>query len=208
MVPTRMSIYRLTKLALLSVLLGAPLLATERFVLDPATSRVTFTLAATGHTVAGEMKVLEGAVEFEPTGGAASGRIVVDARSANTGNTGRDEKMHREVLETHKFPHFELEVAALQGTLAERGTSELVLEGTIALHGVRKPIRVPLEVVRSGDRLGAEGSFVVPYVAWGLKDPSVFVLRVAKEVTVQLDINGRLTVAPADLTSAPAEPEP
>jgi hypothetical protein len=35
----------------------------------------------------------------------------------------------------------------------------------------------------------------VPYVKWGLKDPSVFILKVAKEVDIELTLNGRLTPA-------------
>ena len=41
--------------------------------------------------------------------------------------------------------------------------------------------------------LSAKGHFTVPYVKWGLKDPSIFVLKVAKEVEIDLALNGRLT---------------
>jgi hypothetical protein len=34
------------------------------------------------------------------------------------------------------------------------------------------------------------GSFVVPYVKWGLKDPSVLILKVAKEVHIDLSLAG------------------
>lgn len=185
----------LASLVLTLATLDAPLLASERLELDPATSRVRFTLAATGHTVEGTMRVVSGTVGFDRRGGPADGRIFVDTSSAETGNRSRDDKMHREVLESARFPRFELEVHGLRGAVATTGESRVVLEATLHFRGSPKPIAIPLLVRVEEDRLEASGSFEVPYVAWGMKDPSVFVLRVAKEVTVHLDVRGRLTPA-------------
>jgi hypothetical protein len=49
-----------------------------------------------------------------------------------------------------------------------------------------------MQVQVNGDQIHAVGSFVVPYVQWGLKDPSTFMIKVNKEVHVDLDLSGTL----------------
>ena len=68
--------------------------------LDPAKTRIEFTLAATMHTVHGSFVLKHGTIRFDPSTRAASGVVVVDATSGSTDNNGRDRKMHREVLES------------------------------------------------------------------------------------------------------------
>jgi len=71
--------------------------------LDPAKTRIEFTLDAFLHTVHGTMKLSQGNIEVDPGTGKAAGRFVADARSAETGNDGRDNKMHKEILESDKY---------------------------------------------------------------------------------------------------------
>src|SRR6516225_9126323 len=70
------------------------------FEIDPHQSRLGFTLDATLHTVHGAFQLKDGSVRFDPSTGAASGLITVDAISADTGNRGRDHKMHKDILES------------------------------------------------------------------------------------------------------------
>jgi polyisoprenoid-binding protein YceI len=63
--------------------------------LDPANTRIEFTSAATLHTVHGTFALKSGTIHVNPSNGAAGGPVVVDATSGDTGNTGRDHKMHQ-----------------------------------------------------------------------------------------------------------------
>jgi polyisoprenoid-binding protein YceI len=175
----------------LSALFLASAADADRLALDPARSKVTFTLDATGHTVRGTLALREGAVEFEPGGGLASGRIVIDARSAQTGSDGRDKTMHREVLETEKFPEFVFLPQRLEGVVAREGRSDVVLAGNLEIHGEVKPVTLPASITVSGDEVSASATLTIPFVAWGMHDPSVLFLRVAKEVEVNLAVEGR-----------------
>jgi hypothetical protein len=49
------------------------------------------------------------------------------------------------------------------------------------------------EIRASDDRLDAHLAFEVPYVAWGMKDPSNFLLKVGKSVQISIDTSGPLT---------------
>jgi len=175
--------------------IAAPARAAEQTLrLDPAACRVAFTLKATMHTAKGTLPLREGEIRFDLETGRAGGRVVLDARRATTENEGRDEKMHAEVLESERFPEIVFVPAEARGSLDASGSGTVVLAGTLAIHGAEHPLTVTASVKTQGERLAAEGSFTIPYVEWGMKDPSVFVLRVAKVVDVHVEAAG--TVAP------------
>ncbi len=52
---------------------------------------------------------------------------------------------------------------------------------------------IQVEIGVEDDQLAVMGSFRVPYVDWGMKDPSVFVHRVEKHVDVTVKVSGRLS---------------
>ena len=88
--------------------------------------------------------------------------------------------------------HLLIKAKKYQGSLKQGGTSEVVLKGTLLFHGAEHPVEIPAKVTLAGDRLTADGHLTIPYVAWGLHDPSKFVLRVGKTVEVRLQVAGNL----------------
>jgi polyisoprenoid-binding protein YceI len=186
-----------------ALLLGAPPAGAEGVLrIDPGRSAVRFSLAATLHTVHGEGRVVRGELRFDPAGGTAAGDVVVDARSFATGLGARDRDMHEKVLESGRFPEIRFEAERLEVVRRGDDYAEVVLHGVFDIHGTRQPLTVPARVTRKGDELRVESSFAVPYVAWGMRDVSTFVLRVADEVEVQLDLVGALAL-PEESRAAP-----
>ncbi len=188
---------RLLHLAVLVVALAAlgttPAAAAGlRIELDPARTQVRFSLGATLHTVHGSFRLASGALRLDPATGIASGEIVADAASAQTGNRKRDEKMHAEVLLSAAHPRIVLRPLRLEGELHPKGTSEPTLVAELELLGARHELRLPLAVEITAEAFTARAEFTVPYAAWGLRDPSTFVLRVAKEVVVVVETAGTL----------------
>src|ERR1700740_2150157 len=72
--------------------------------LDPAQSKVHWTLGTTVHTVHGTFAFKSGTLHVDPATGTAGGEIAVNATSADSGNDSRDKKMHKDVLESGKYP--------------------------------------------------------------------------------------------------------
>ena len=120
------------------------------------------------------------------------GSIAVDAASGQSGNAKRDGKMASDELKADSFRSVTFSPKHYTGTLAPSGDSTLTVEGTFTLLGTPHPITVPMKVHREGPAVSATGSFIVPYVQWGLKDPSIFVLRLGKDVTIKLSLAGTI----------------
>jgi len=181
-----------TATALLVVLAGSAT-AGERLVqLDPQQTRISFELGATGHDVHGTLALQAGEIRFDPETGEASGSIAIDARNAESGNKKRDKTMHAKVLESETFPLFEFTASRLEGGLSEGQASDLNLIGTLSIHGEEHPFTMPIRVTADGDRFQAAATFPIPYVAWGMHDPSFLFLRVAKEVAVTVETAGTI----------------
>ena len=167
------------------------------FILDSAKSTLEFTLGASLHTVHGTFKVKSGEIHFDSAKGAASGMIVVDALSGESGNEGRDKKMHQEVLESPKFSEIVFIPAHVQGTVAPQGTSQVILSGVLKLHGQDHEMTLTFNVQpEATGQVTATTRFSVPFVKWGLKNPSTFILRVSDNVDVDVHASGQLTTVP------------
>lgn len=195
--------------ALVAAAALAPAAAAEERILtlDPEASSVSFTLGAIMHKVEGRFRLVSGEIRFDPSTGAASGEVVIDALSGDTGNGRRDRRMHREILSSEKFSRIVLTPTAFSGDLATDGGG-VMLSGELEVHGQRRKVDIPAWVNSvDGDRLRATGGFTMPYTAWGIPDPSGFFLRVSNEVEIKLEIAGDLS-APAASEPAPAAPPP
>jgi polyisoprenoid-binding protein YceI len=159
---------------------------------NPDTSQVAFTLGGSGHHVQGTFHVQKGSIDLNPSTQKMAGIVVVGAASGNSGEPSRDKKMNSDVLDTNHFAEVTFVPSSYQGTLALGGDSTIQVSGVFTLHGTPHDLTVPMQVHIDGSSLTAKGHFTVPYVKWGLKDPSIFILKVAKEVDIDLTLNGNL----------------
>jgi polyisoprenoid-binding protein YceI len=179
---------------LLALLWAATAAAAQQqtLTLDPAQTKVQFTLGTTFHTVHGTFQLKSGSVQFSPVGGPASGQLVVVAASGDSDNKSRDHKMNYEVLEVEKYPEISFTPQQMKGTLAPSGPSRIQLEGVMNLHGQPHPMTLDVQAQVQGKSLTADTSFVIPYIEWGLKNPSAFFLRVNDKVEIHIHVVGQL----------------
>ena len=175
---------------------AAPTRAQETVLtLDPARTEIHYTLAAVAHTVHGTFKLKSGAIRFDPTTGKVSGAVVVDATSGSSGNDGRDSKMHREVLESQKYPEIVFTPQQVKGTVNQQGASQIEVSGIFRLHGQDHQMTLPVTLQLTGPEATASTRFSIPYQQWGLKNPSTFILRVKD--TVDIDVHAVAHRSPA-----------
>ncbi|HKO03554.1 MAG TPA: YceI family protein, partial [Candidatus Acidoferrales bacterium] len=147
------------------------------------------------HTVHGSFKLKSGTIRLDPASGKANGVIIVDATSGESGSSGRDKKMHQDVLESRKFPEIVFAPKQVKGTLLPGAVSQFEVSGTFRLHGADHELTLAIAVQPAGQKLNAATHFVVPYAAWGLKNPSVFFLRVSDKVEIDVRAAGQILPA-------------
>jgi polyisoprenoid-binding protein YceI len=121
-----------------------------------------------------------------------SGKVVVDPGSGDSGEGSRDKKMKNDVLQAQSFSSITFEPTSFLGQLAASGTSQIQVKGNFTVIGKPHEIVVPMTVQMDGSHCTATGSFIVPYVQWGLKDPSIFVLKVGNQVKIDLSLVGQV----------------
>jgi len=157
---------------------------------DPDHSKVNWTVDSTLHTVHGTFAMKSGAVHLDPETGKAGGEIVVLATSGDSGNSSRDEKMHKVVLESTKYPDAVFRPSLVDGKVAASGNSDVQLHGAFLLHGSEHELIVPVQARLDRGIWNARVKFEVPYIRWGLKDPSNWLLKVKPTVQVDLELAG------------------
>lgn len=160
--------------------------------LEPVNTHVAFTLGAALHTVHGTFRLKSGAITFDPATGKAEGTLVVDAASGQSGNHSRDSKMNREVLEVEKFPEITFTAHDVVGKLADTGPSHLEVRGVFRIHGQDHSLVLAVDVQSEAGVAEAITKFEVPYVAWGMKNPSVMFLKVSDKVEIAIQTHARV----------------
>lgn len=174
----------------LSVSAQSPASGVITYISNPAESSVGFSLDATMHTVHGSFAMKKGEIRLTPGTNKMSGEIILDAASAKTGISARDNKMNKDVLESDRFPEITFKPDRVEGSIATQRTSTAQVHGIFTIHGMQHEMTVPIEVKISANHWEATSHFTVPYVSWGMKNPSNFLLHVKEAVEIEVKLAG------------------
>jgi polyisoprenoid-binding protein YceI len=161
--------------------------------LNPSQTHVTWTLGDVLHTVHGTFRLTRGTIRFDPATGNASGELVVDATSGESGNGARDGRMHKHVLESAKYPDITFKPDRIDGNVNLDGDSQVQLHGSFGIHGAEHELSVPAKVHLARSHMDATIDFSVPFVKWGMKDPSTLFLKVKDTVDIEVRAAGSET---------------
>lgn len=181
------------RLAILAVFAVASQAAEYTFPLSPQSTKIEWVVSDPLHTVHGTFRLKRGMIHFDPETGKAGGEVVVDVKSGESGSGARDSRMHSNVLESEKYPEAVFTPDRIEGTLAMTGPSSVKVHGIFRIHGADHEITMNADVNAANERMDAHLTFDIPYVAWGMKDPSNFLLKVSKTARMSIDTNGPIS---------------
>jgi polyisoprenoid-binding protein YceI len=165
----------------------------QTFVANPDASEVKMTLKTTREVVNGTFHIQSGSLEFDRSAAKMSGSVVVLAGSGKTGNGSRDKKMSKDILEVEQHATVSFEPKSYAGAIAPSGDSTIQVTGIFTLLGTSHKITIPILVHLEGTTATAKAHFVVPYIQWGLKDPSFLFWKADKDVAIDVFLTGPLS---------------
>ena len=176
-----------------AAVLAPALLAQQNFVVNSDASEVKITLNTTHEIVNGTFHLQSGSIEFDRSTPKMLGSVVVLAGSGKTGNDSRDKKMNKDILKVEQYATVSFEPKTYTGTIALSGDSNIQVTGIFTLLGTPHEITVPILVHLEGTAATATAHFVVPYIQWGLKNPSFMIWKADGDVAIDLSLAGRLS---------------
>jgi polyisoprenoid-binding protein YceI len=164
----------------------------QTFAVNPDSSEVRMTLKTNHEIVNGTFHVQSGSIDFDRSAPKISGNVVVAAGSGKTGNDSRDKKMDKDILKIDQYTTVTFAPKSYTGSIAPSGDSTIQVSGVFTLLGTPHDLTIPMQIHIDGSKATAKAQFVIPYVQWGLKNPSFLVWKAENDVAIDLNLVGQV----------------
>jgi polyisoprenoid-binding protein YceI len=164
----------------------------QTFSVKPDASEVRMKLNTTHEVVNGTFHVQSGLIEFDRGAPQMSGIIIVAAGSGRTGNDSRDKKMNKDILKVEQYTTVSFAPKTYQGAIPASGDSTIQVSGVFTLLGTPHDITIPMQIHIDESKATAKAQFTVPYVLWGLKNPSFLIWKAENDVAIELNLVGQI----------------
>ena len=163
--------------------------------LNETNTQITFSLETKWHTVEGSIKNLTGEAHLTNPKDFRSVQLNLDfpVTALDTDDTSRDENM-RESMDAAAYPfiHFQLPSVGKElcsPSLQEGQSCSFTSIGNLSIRNIVKPVKVTATILKGpADSFILEGISNLDWSDFGVKDPSILVARVHKEVSIQFKI--------------------
>lgn len=162
--------------------LAAASVSGQTYRVAPRQSQIVYAMdhpahhwTGTSHRVSGTLEVRDGHV----VGGRVSAPIV----SFDSGNRSRDSNMASDT-EAYLYPDVVFEAQSLTEGAGDAAT----VHGTLTFHGVTRPVVVPVQIERTGDRVRVRGHFDVTLSEFAIEPPSLMMIKTRDWVGLDLDL--------------------
>lgn len=178
-------------LVALSSLAPAAAPSGKAYAVDAGASSLTYFVVHKLHKVDATSHKLEGKAVLQP-----DGRVLAMVRapvgSFDSGDGNRDAHM-QEVMETQKYPYVVFkglaQLPATVGVSTQAHRAETTLAGELELHGVKRPVQVPVELEFHPDgTVRVHGEVKASLDAHGIERPALLFVKVDDECRVRVDL--------------------
>ena len=137
-------------IAILALFVGQPIKGQhQRFTVNPGESNVSIQLNTTHEVVNGTFHLRSGSIDFD--------------------------LMDRDILKVEQFTDVSFSPKTFSGKIAALGDSNIQVSGIFTLLGTAHNLTIPMQIHIDGPSATAKAHFVIPYVQWGLKNPSFLI---------------------------------
>jgi len=169
--------------------------ATDFVVTPGGKSKVVFESKAPIEAFEGKTSRLAGSISIDPgaVGDSFTVHLEVDLASLDTGIAKRNQHMRENHLETSKYPRAIFDgvtVIGPAGAKLEAGKATTVeIEGTFALHGVSRRIRIKAEATYSAGAspsIAFNTTFPVSLPDYGISRPQFLFMKLAETQVVRV----------------------
>jgi polyisoprenoid-binding protein YceI len=116
--------------------------------------------------------------------GELDGALSVDLRTLKTGIGIRDRHMRDNYLEVEKAPGFE--TATIEDIQIEKLEGKTTFNGTLVLHGERKPVSGSATIARQGGGYSVEAEFPVKVSEFNIAKPTYLGVGVQDQIKIKI----------------------
>jgi polyisoprenoid-binding protein YceI len=157
--------------------------------------RVEETLANVGaNTAVGRTPKVSGSLVLAGTS-IASVEVAADLTALRSDDQRRDGQLDRQAIQTSQFPTATFKLTsplALGSVPADGKTITVTAKGELTLHGVTRPVEIPLQARLSGDVVTVTGSIPIVFADYSIERPSSFlVLSIEDHGIMELQLHFR-----------------
>ena len=165
---------------------AAPTSATT-YAIDPAASAIHYHIVHKLHRVTGRSQGAQGKAAIQD-GGKVVAVVLVPASSFRSGDDDRDARV-REILGSRGVSFVIFKGEGLLPEPVRGAPVTLEMKGELTLHGVRRPLAVPLSLELSpGGFARVQGSFTVSLDAHEIQRPSLLFVKIEDSCRIDVDL--------------------
>ncbi len=170
------------------LLLAASPAAAARWTVDPAKSRLGFSVQWSGEAFDARFKSWNATIDFDPANlAAAHAKVSIALDSEESGSADNDDGLKgAEGFSVTQFPTAVFETTGFKAT----GGNTYVATGRLNLHGVTKAITLPFTLTIAGNTAHMTGKAVVSRLDFGLGTSGEWAgeTPIAHAVTITVDL--------------------